>query len=128
LIRSEDGSHGIFELSFGLPSSVGKGALFRITGTDGTLKLDNIEKKDEETGKNKSHYRVQITNNKTEQVEEITEVGCGVEKELESFAACIKGTDDGLGSPRGALQDVAIIEAALNSQGSVVDLQKLVSP
>ena len=52
----------------------------------------------------------------------------GVEAEWESFFAAIKGEkDDGLGSPRAALADVAIVEAALTSQGELIDLVKLIS-
>lgn len=127
LIRSEDGSHGIFELTFGLPSSDGS-KLLRVNGTEGTLKLSGFKQKNESTGENDWYYRAEITNAKTGETEVITEKSCGVEKELESFAASIKGNDDGLGSPRGALQDVAIIQAGLNSNGTVIDLQQLMSP
>lgn len=51
----------------------------------------------------------------------------GVECELKSFCNAIVGEDDGLGDPSGALRDVAIIQAALTSQGMLVDLDKLIS-
>lgn len=51
----------------------------------------------------------------------------GVEHELKSFFAIINGKDDGLGlgNPKNALKDVAFIQAALNSHGSLVDLEEL---
>ncbi|KDQ32487.1 hypothetical protein PLEOSDRAFT_1091124 [Pleurotus ostreatus PC15] len=51
----------------------------------------------------------------------------GVQRELESFFAATKGTDDGLGDPLGALRDVAFIQAGLDSNGALVDLEKLIS-
>ena len=37
----------------------------------------------------------------------------------------LDGEDDGLDGPRGTLVDVAVIEAALNSNGAAVNLGKL---
>ena len=51
----------------------------------------------------------------------------GVQRELESFFAATKGADDGLGDPLGALRDVAFIQAGLDSNGTLVDLEKLIS-
>ncbi|KAF8840141.1 NAD(P)-binding protein [Paxillus ammoniavirescens] len=138
IIKSADGSHGIFELSFGAPTpsreSVGNGIV--ITGTDGFLTVNRTEVRDPITGNNKSIFRLTIksatrgTDGKpgSEQEEVIDEPVRGVELELAGFfAAVLEGKDDGLGSPMGALQDVAVIEAALNSGGKLVDLEKLVS-
>lgn len=125
LIRSEDGSHGVFELSFGLPTNPGVNT-FRVTGSEGTLTLGYVHEKDEKTGSQKSSIKITIVNLKGE-TEEILEECCGVKKELENFAAHIGGTDDGLGSPKNALLDVAVIQAGLNSNGTSIDLIKLVS-
>ena len=48
----------------------------------------------------------------------------GVQVELASFFDALKGKDDGLGlgDPRGALADVAFIEAGLKSDGVLVEL------
>ena len=62
----------------------------------------------------------------TEEVEVIEERTRGVEVELESFLIAVKGCDDGLGDPRAALKDVAVIQGALTSEGRVVDLEALV--
>lgn len=53
----------------------------------------------------------------------------GVQVELESWLNAIANKNDGLGfgDPRNALQDVALIEAALKSNGRSVDLTKLVA-
>ncbi|CAG7850410.1 SubName: Full=Uncharacterized protein {ECO:0000313/EMBL:CCA69637.1} [Serendipita indica DSM 11827] len=125
IIRSEDGSHGIFELSFGLPSSPGHDS-FRVVGTDGTLDINRYHEKDPETQKDQAFIKVTIKNAKTGQKEEIVERSCGVERELENFAAHLNGHDDGLGTPQGALQDVSVIQAALDSHGRGVDLQHLI--
>ncbi|PVG01641.1 NAD(P)-binding protein [Serendipita vermifera] len=125
VIRSEDGSHGVLELSWGLPSPPGLD-LFRVVGTEGILSISRFNKKNEETGKDEAFYKVEIINAGSGAKEEIVEKSCGVVKELENFANHLAGHDDGLGSPLGALKDVAIIQAGLNSNGSVIDLQNLV--
>ncbi|PFH48413.1 hypothetical protein AMATHDRAFT_5806 [Amanita thiersii Skay4041] len=51
----------------------------------------------------------------------------GVETELTSFSDAILGRDTlDIGDPLGTLRDVAVIQAALNSNGSMVDLTQLV--
>ncbi|KIJ64973.1 hypothetical protein HYDPIDRAFT_111692 [Hydnomerulius pinastri MD-312] len=138
IIKSADGSHGIFELSFGAPTSsrtsIGNGTI--ITGTDGYLTVGQTKVKDPVTGGDKSVFRIVIKSVTRdadgkpgpEKEEVIDEPVRGVELELASFfAAALEGKDDGLGSPLGALRDVAIIEAALNSDGKSIDLEKLVS-
>ena len=139
LIKSADGSHGIFELSVAAPtqsrSSVGNGTI--ITGTDGYITINQTKAKDPVTGEEKSVFRVvikSVTRDADGKVGPEREVVIdepvrGVELELASFfAVALEGKEDGLGSPRGALQDVAIIEAALNSNGKLIDLEKLVAP
>ena len=139
ILKAADGSHGIFELSAAAPtvsrSSVGNGIV--ITGTDGYLTVDETKIKDPVTGDEKSISRVTIKSVtrdadgkvSSEREEVIDEPVRGVEVELASFfSAALKGKDDGLGSPRGALRDVAIIEASSNSDGRLVDLERLISP
>jgi len=62
------------------------------------------------------------------ETEEIIDVPMkGVEAELRSFFDAIEGKDElKIGDPLGALQDVAFIQAGLNSGGSSVDLVELV--
>lgn len=139
IIKSADGSHGIFELSNAAPtqsrSSVGNGTV--ITGTDGYLTINQTKIKDPVTGDEMPVFRIVIkfvtrdAHGKAgpEREEVIDEPVRGVELELASFfTAALEGKDDGLGSPGGALRDVAVIEAALNSGGKMIDLEKLVSP
>ncbi|EGN93485.1 hypothetical protein SERLA73DRAFT_189645 [Serpula lacrymans var. lacrymans S7.3] len=136
ILKAADGSHGIFELSFAAPSasrsSIGNGTI--ITGTDGYLTVAQTKVQDPVTGGDKSVFRVTIKSVKTEngkagpeKEEVIDEAVRGVELELASFfAAALEGKDDGLGDPLGALKDVALIQAALNSEGKLVDLENLV--
>lgn len=54
----------------------------------------------------------------------------GVENEIKFFAQAVLGQKDepeaeGKGEPRGAIRDVAVIEASLTSEGQLVDLKKL---
>ncbi|KAH7908442.1 hypothetical protein BJ138DRAFT_355779 [Hygrophoropsis aurantiaca] len=131
IIKAADGSHGIFELSFAAPaasrSAVGNGTI--ITGTEGWLSVSQTKVND------KAVLRVTIKSAKPdahgklgpEKEEVIDEEVRGVQVELAGFfAAAYEQRDDGLGDPFGALKDVAIIEAALNSEGQPIDLVKLV--
>ncbi|KAH7909373.1 hypothetical protein BJ138DRAFT_1102720 [Hygrophoropsis aurantiaca] len=70
-------------------------------------------------GEDKSAVRVTISGNLGPETEEIIdEYERGVETGLVSFfAAVLEGKDGGFGDPLGALKDVAIIQAALNSDG-----------
>lgn len=134
--RSFNGTHGIVELTFGAPvpsRSTLAGNGISITGTDGWIWVDQTKI----TNPNGNEENVlRITTKKVvrdkdgkdigETEEVILERVRGVELELRSFFQAIGGKDDGFGGPLGALQDVAFIEAALNSNGSPVDLVALV--
>lgn len=63
-----------------------------------------------------------------EKEEVIEEARNGVAAEFASFFDAMSGKDDGLGfgNPFSALCDVAFIQAALNSNGELVDLAKLI--
>jgi len=136
-IKNADGSHGIFELSFAAPSpsrsGVGGGLI--ITGTDGWLQVQQTKARDLVHNVEKSVFRITIKSAirdangvlGPEKEEVIDEPIRGVEMEQASFfAAALEGQDDGLGSPRGALKDVAVIEAALTSHGNLIDLENLI--
>ena len=60
-----------------------------------------------------------------EAVEIIEEEQKSIQAEIQNFLNAVKGTDDGLGDPHAALLDVAVIQAALTSEGEPVDLDKL---
>lgn len=112
-------AHGIVELSFGapLPSRAavdGQGLI--ITGTSGWINIYNFNKESEryikvelyEEGKEKQEFEDKVQ---------------GVEREVENFVKLVAGKgDSGFGIPEGALSDVSFIEAALNSQGKLVQL------
>ncbi|THH26407.1 hypothetical protein EUX98_g7780 [Antrodiella citrinella] len=135
-VKSADGSHGIIEITFGAPvpsrSQLANNGI-SVTGTEGWVWIKQEKGKDANGGEQQV-FRITIhkvtRNEKGEDVGETEEVveepACGVEQELKRFFAAISGSDDGLGSPLGALKDVAWIQAALNSNGLPVDLQKLV--
>ncbi|KIK76528.1 hypothetical protein PAXRUDRAFT_36911 [Paxillus rubicundulus Ve08.2h10] len=139
IIRSADGSRGIFELSFGAttPSREAVGNGIVITGTDGHLTVNRTEVRDPVTGTDKSKSIICLTIKSTtrgadgkpdpEQEEVNDEPARGIELELAAFfAAVLEGKYHGLGCPMGALRDMAFIEAALISGGKLIDLEKLV--
>jgi len=126
--RSGSHLHGTVEMTFASPTKsrpVADG--FVITGTDGwlsinfessviRLRIKSVKKVD---GKVVDEQEVQ---------EEFEHKLVGVQAEISSFLDVLEGRGDGLGlgDPLGALRDVAFIQAALNSEGSLVDLTQLV--
>ena len=52
--------------------------------------------------------------------------GMGVDEVFAAFVDLLGGRDDGLGDPRGALRDVAVIEAGLTSNGSPISFDSLI--
>jgi hypothetical protein len=134
VVKSADGSHGIFELTFAAPteSRTKHGNAMIITGSSGWLSVNEATVQDETSQKSvirTTIYSATETNGALghETVEVIDEPVRGVEVELQSFFSAIKGNDDGLGEPTRALGDVAFIQAALNSEGQLIDLDKLIS-
>jgi len=129
-------AHGIFELSFAspAPSRAGVGNTTIVTGTKGWLELSNAKivavDGTEQSVVRVTIYKVTHPQEKegdvlTEEEEVVDEPVKGVDVEMASFVKAIQGEDDGFGAPLGALRDVAIIQASLNSEGKVVDLEKL---
>jgi hypothetical protein len=103
-----------------------------ITGDSGWLSVNQTTVQDTSSASQKSIIRTTIhsiteVDGKPgpEKEEVIDEPVSGVKVELQSFFLAIKGNDDdGLGDPAGALKDVAFIQAALNSEGQLVDLSQ----
>lgn len=123
VILTEGGSHGVFDISFALPEGAPGFFGMTVVGKDGTLTVAD-ESKDGEGA-----FKV-ILNKGTSKGEETVlawEPKVGVQKELESFYDAFKGKDDGKGQPKNALQDVAIIQASLTSNGAPIDIQQLIS-
>jgi hypothetical protein len=133
ILKSADGSHGIFELTFAAPtqSRTQQGNGMTITGDSGWLSVNQTTVQDTSSASQKSVIRTTIhsiteVDGKPgpEKEEVIDEPVSGVKVELQSFFLAIKGNDDGLGDPAGALKDVAFIQAALNSEGQLIDLSQ----
>jgi hypothetical protein len=70
-----------------------------------------------------------VTTDGSEEKKEIKEIKefphVGVQTEVDEFFARVAGNDSGWGSPKAALRDVAFFQAALNSNGTLVDLETL---
>ncbi|KAF7356356.1 GFO-IDH-MocA domain-containing protein [Mycena venus] len=123
--------HGIVELSFGAPTkSTPSSDAFTITGSEGwmTVNFTNVEG----TGqvlRIRIKRVVKFEGKPTEEVEEVIDKPIkGVQAEFGSFFDAISGKEAlDIGDPLGALNDVAFIQAGLNSGGELVDLVKLVS-
>ncbi|KAF4613294.1 hypothetical protein D9613_010793 [Agrocybe pediades] len=105
---------------------------FVITGTDGWISVNQITKPGDKAPTLriliKSVHKPAEEGKPQEEKEEVVDVlSSGIAAEQESFFAALEGKDDGLGlgDPLAALGDVAFIQAALNSDGALVDLTKL---
>lgn len=132
LIKSTSHFHGILELTFAAPTPtrpIEDGLV--VTGTEGWLSVSQVER----PGGKGTALRVTIKalaqgDGKAMETETvIEEPTCGVLEELRSFCEALNGKDDGfgLGDPHAALADVAFIQAALNSDGKLINLAELVS-
>ena len=120
VVRCEDGSHGLFDLSYALPRNAKSVFDLTVIGSEGMLYILN-EVKD---GRNGWKVVVHSTDGKEEVI--AWEEQCGVLKELGHFAELLEGKDSGKGLPKNALLDVAVIQASLTSEGNTVDLLKLI--
>ncbi|KAF8889724.1 hypothetical protein CPB84DRAFT_1837527 [Gymnopilus junonius] len=131
VVKSGDSFHGIVELTWAFPTPTRPQTdAFVITGSTGWLSVNQVSKPG-----SGPVYRIVVKsvhkpNGQPEvEKEEVIEVPSkGVAAELSSFFDKIAGKADvvELGEPLGALEDVAFIQAALNSNGELVDLVKLV--
>ncbi|KAF7356359.1 GFO-IDH-MocA domain-containing protein [Mycena venus] len=123
--------HGIVELSFGAPTkSTPSSDAFTITGSEGWMTVNFTDV--EGTGqvlRIRIKRVVKVEGKPTEEVEEVIDKPIkGVQAEFGSFFDAISGKEAlDIGDPLGALNDVAFIQAGLNSGGELVDLVKLVS-
>ena len=134
VVQSADGSHGVLDLTWGAPTaSAAERAAKGITvvGTDGWLSLQSVKIVDGPKPVGGTRITVVTAKkdkdgNVTGETEEVIDkVSDGVPNEIRFFVNAINGSDDGLGTPQGALRDVAFIEAALNSKGAAIDVDKL---
>ena len=133
IAKSSTNFHGIVELTFAMPTESSPSPdHITVTGTEGWLSVT------ETTFPSSGQDGIRVTiksvikthgkpNTEIETI--IDEPQNGVQVELESFFLAVEGKVDGLelGNPKGALQDVAFIQAALNSHGQLVNLEQLIS-
>ncbi|TFK22419.1 NAD(P)-binding protein [Coprinopsis marcescibilis] len=130
IIKAEGSFNGTLEMTWAFPTEKKPQAdQFVVTGTRGWLSINSSW--------SPPVFRVTIASigkggegGKEDVVEEIVEKPMkGVETELKSFFDAISGNNETLpfGDPDAALQDVAVIQAALNSDGHLVDLVRLQS-
>ncbi|QRW25820.1 P-loop containing nucleoside triphosphate hydrolase protein [Rhizoctonia solani] len=109
--------HGIMEMSCAASPGFSRYVL-TVAGTEGNLTLEKP-----------SHFALadKITGPDGSKTEEFDKISSGVHEELGSFFRALSGQDDGNGEPRGALLDVALIQAFLTSEGNAIELKKLLS-
>ena len=129
VIQTSTGAHGIFEMSFAAPLESRGESKTTITGTDGCIEMTSEKRATGEGKEEKQHWVVKVVG-KDGKEETNAYPYQGVEKEIAYFAEAIRGSKDAVvlasGDPRGALKDVAVIEASLNSKGNLVDIKALV--
>ncbi|CAK5283220.1 unnamed protein product [Mycena citricolor] len=123
--------HGIVDMSFASPTaSTPKADAFVITGSKGWMTVNSAKPEGKDAVLRVVVKRaIEVEGRPTEEIEEVYEVPQrGIEEEFGAFFDAIAGRESqDFGSPLGALRDVAFIEAALTSEGKVVDLGALVA-
>ncbi|KAH9924981.1 oxidoreductase family protein [Epithele typhae] len=128
LVATASGAHGLVELSWGapVPSRAARAAGgIAVTDTDGWLEVGRAAGGDAVRCVARCAVR-DARGRVAGETEEVVEAErAGVRREIASWLAAVRGEDDGINGPRGALADVAFIEAALNSGGKEVDLLEL---
>ena len=130
IAKAGDSFHGIVEISFALPTrSSPAGDLISVTGSEGWLSVNEVSKPGIKGAFIRTVIKsvVKVEGKPNEEKEEvIEEAQNGIVAEFASFFDAIQGKDVvGLGDPFAALRDVAFVEAALNSNGELVDMSKL---
>lgn len=124
-------AHGVFELSFAspCPSRAGVGNATIITGDKGWLQIATVKVDEKSVVRTTIHKVIHEPEREgetlTEEEEIIDETPRSIEAEISAFVDLLHGKDDGIGDPWKALFDVAVIQAALTSEGNAVDLQRL---
>ncbi|KAI0048662.1 oxidoreductase family protein [Auriscalpium vulgare] len=123
--KTADGAHGIVEITFASPGGTySKGiAPLTITGSEGWLTVGPAE----DVPDTQRVKITRVTKDDKEEVEVIDATGHwqGIPAEQQSFFQALAGNDDGAQDPRGALKDLAFIQATLDSNGALVDLEAL---
>ena len=128
IAKAGDSFHGIVEITFALPTlSSPAGDLILVTGTEGWLSVNQVTKPEGAFIRTVIKSVVKVKGKPNEEKEEVIEVAQnGIVAEFASFFDAIQGKDElQLGNPVSVLSDVAFVEAALNSNGKLVDLSKL---
>ena len=131
IAKAGNNFHGIIEITHASPTkSFPQGDSLVITGTEGWLSVNVANKPGTQDKFLRTVIKsvVKVDGKPDEEKEEVIEKRLsGIEVEFASFFNAISGKDDGLefGEPFSALGDVAFIQAALNSNGELVDLTKL---
>ncbi|PPQ65072.1 hypothetical protein CVT24_003026 [Panaeolus cyanescens] len=131
IVKAGDNITGTAELTWAFPTAARPQAdTWVITGSDGWIAVNHVYRPNAPAViRVVTKSLVKHEGKPDEEKEEVLEIPSeGIAAELKSFFGAIVGQDDGLGlgDPQAALSDVAFIEAALNSDGQVVDLIKLV--
>lgn len=120
--------HGIMEMTWAFPTKTTPAVDgFTFTGSKGWMSVNRISPPSG-PAYIRIHTKIAATaEGLVEEEDSIDIPSDGVQAELRSFFGAIQGKDDGLrlGEPKGALFDVAFIQAALNSKGSLIDLERL---
>ncbi|KAG8851646.1 hypothetical protein FRB96_009142 [Tulasnella sp. 330] len=131
ILQTSSGAHGIFDVSFASPNKQHASSQIVITGSSGCIQISNTNKVPDRGGSDpRPRYMVKVVGQDGES--EVSEFpSSGVEREIEYFSKTVMSVKDdavveGKGEPRGALRDVAVIQASLMSLGQLVNIAELV--
>ncbi|KZT59962.1 NAD(P)-binding protein [Calocera cornea HHB12733] len=121
-LKCADGAQGVFNLNSGAGGYEGGGGT-SILGTDGSIEVQHFSKE------GKPWIRAVLKEGKkgAQKTETFEHASCGVLEEQRYFVDAVNGKNDNdYGNPRGALEDVAVIQAGLTSEGSKVEFSQLI--
>ncbi|EJU01365.1 NADP-binding protein [Dacryopinax primogenitus] len=122
-LKCADGAQGFFSLNAGASGWEGRGGGTMILGKEGSVEVQFFEKE------GKQWIRAVLrAGKKGEQKEETFESpSCGVAEEQKFFFEAANGKkENDFGNPRGTLEDVALIQAALTSEGNKIEFSQLI--
>jgi len=121
-LKCADGAQGFFNLNSGASGWEGGGGT-TILGSEGSVEVQHFQKE------GKPWIRAILKEGKKgEQKEEVFEhASNGVMEEQRYFFDAVNGKkENDYGNPRGALEDVAVIQASLTSEGNKIEFSQLI--
>jgi predicted dehydrogenase len=131
IVKADNNAHGTLDMTFAHPTqSKPNTDAYLFTGDKGWISINMVTPPGAPSAVFRMTTKTLAPHSGGEEEVTVTDASpSGVRAELASFFAKVKGQETtDIGDPAQALKDVAFIQAALTSEGSLVDLRQLVKP